>query len=64
MQSCLKNQTNNNSCKLTDLECICKISSSIENNTYFKQSCLWLDCLSDLGRDGEFKYPNLPRSTR
>jgi hypothetical protein len=64
MQSCLGNQTDDNSCKLTDLECICKISSSIEKNTYFKQSCLWLDCLNDLGRDGEFKLTSLPCVTR
>ncbi|KAF2029981.1 hypothetical protein EK21DRAFT_89393 [Setomelanomma holmii] len=49
-EACLKNQTTNDPCKLTNLQCVCKYSNSVHNSKYFLQGCLFDECFNDLGR--------------
>ncbi|KAL1799358.1 hypothetical protein ACET3X_003395 [Alternaria dauci] len=39
------------SCNTSDLDCICKVSNSLEKNTEFDQQCVLDDCYGDIGRE-------------
>ncbi|RAR03521.1 hypothetical protein DDE83_008189 [Stemphylium lycopersici] len=39
------------SCRPQDLDCICKASASLENNTEFDQQCVLEHCFGDIGRE-------------
>ncbi|KAH7392315.1 hypothetical protein DE146DRAFT_634467 [Phaeosphaeria sp. MPI-PUGE-AT-0046c] len=47
---CLFDRNKNDPCKLENLRCVCKYSSSIGKSSYFRSSCLFDTCYSELGR--------------
>ena len=43
-------------CVMGDLDCICKVSNSLEHNTEFNQQCVLDACYGDIGREGKSCY--------
>lgn len=39
-------------CRPDDLECICRASNSLANNTEFDQRCVLDSCYGDIGHEG------------
>ncbi|KAH7064455.1 hypothetical protein BKA63DRAFT_558364 [Paraphoma chrysanthemicola] len=49
-ERCLINGTENDPCKLFNLQCVCTRSNSISSSTYFYQGGLFDECYGDQGR--------------